>query len=280
MEFQKLTIQERSERGKGPARRLRAKGLVPGVIYGHELKSTAVAFDGKLLRKALANEYGLNSVLSLQFGEGGKQVLAMVQEHHTHALTRDLLHVDFITVDENRPVEVRIPVITTGKPKGEELGGRLLLVFREVPMRCLPAKIPLKVEVDVTELGIGNSIKAGQLKLAEGVKLVLDPLQTVVAVVAPEAEPVAEEAAAAVEGAPVEGAPAVPGAPGAAPGAPGAAPGAPGAAPGKPGAPGAAPGKPGAAGAAPGKPGAAPAAGAAAPAAGKAPEAKGKPGKH
>jgi large subunit ribosomal protein L25 len=268
MEFQKLTIEERSDRGKGPARRLRNRGLVPGVIYGRELKSTAVAFDGKKLRKALANEYGLNSVLALQFGDGGKQVLAMVQDHHTHAISRDLLHVDFITVDENRPVDVRIPVITTGKPKGEELGGRLLLVFREVPMRCLPAKIPLKVEVDVSELGIGHSIKAGQLKLAEGVKLVLDPLQTVVAVVAPEAEPVAEEAAAVVEGVPVEGAPAVPGAPG----APGAAPAA-----GAPAAPGAAPGKPGAV---PGKPGAAPAAGAAAPAAGKAPEAKGKPGKH
>jgi len=278
MEFQKLSVESRTERGKGPAHRLRARGLVPGVVYGRELPSTPIAFDGTKLRRALMTEFGLNQVLELELaGDGGKRVLAMVQEHHTHPVSRDLLHADFITVAPDREVEVRVPLVTTGKCEGEEAGGRLLVIFREVPMRCLPAKIPVKIEVDVTTLGIGHSTKAGALTLPEGVRLAIDPTQAVVAVVAPEAEPVAEEVVAAEGVVPVEGAPAVPGAPGA-PGAPAVpgAPGAPGAAPaaaGRPGAPGAAPpaGRPGAPGAAPpaAKPGAAPAAAPAAAAKGR-----------
>ena len=249
MEFQKLSVESRTERGKGPAHRLRARGLVPGVVYGRELPSTPIAFDGIKLRRALMTEFGLNQVLELELaGDAGKRVLAMVQEHHTHPVSRDLLHADFITVAPDREVEVRVPLVTTGKCEGEEAGGRLLVIFREVPMRCLPAKIPVKIEVDVTTLGIGHSTKAGALTLPEGVRLAIDPTQAVVAVVAPEAEPVVEEVVAAEGLVPVEGAPAVPGAPGA-PAVPGAAP----AAAGRPGAPGAAPpaGKPGAPAAAP-----------------------------
>ncbi|NMC71753.1 MAG: 50S ribosomal protein L25, partial [Myxococcales bacterium] len=217
MEFQKLEVELRKETGKGPARRLRARGRVPGVVYGRELPCTPIAFDDKQFRKALTTPYGLNTVLDLEFSEpAGKHVLAMVQDHEVHPVSRELLHVDFFTVDPNREVDVRVPLVTTGKAEGEKEGGRLLLVFREVPMRCLPAAIPVKVEVDVTPLKIGQGIKAGQLAMPAGARLTLDPMQTMVAVAAPEAEEekkpeevAAEEAAAAAAGAPA--------APGAAP---------------------------------------------------------------
>lgn len=235
MEFQKLNVELRKETGKGPARRLRTKGKVPGVVYGKELPCTPITFNDKLFRKALQTEYGLNTVLDLEFNEpAGRHVLAMVQDHEIHPLSRGLVHVDFVTVDPNREVDVRVPLVTTGKAEGEKLGGRVLLVFREVPMRCLPAAIPVKVEVDITSLTIGQAIKASQLTMPAGARLTLDPIQTMVAVAAPEAEEekkpeelAAEEAAAAAAAAGAPGAAAAAGAPG----APGAAPAAGGKAP-------------------------------------------------
>jgi len=225
MEFQKLEVEVRKETGKGPARRLRARGRVPGVLYGRELPCTPIAVDQKKFRKALATPHGLNTVLDLELSEpAGKHVLAMVQDHEVHPVSRELLHVDFCTVDPNREVDVRVPLVTTGKAEGEKEGGRLVLVFRQVPMRCLPAAIPVKVEVDVTALKIGQSIKAGQLTMPTGARLTLDPTQTMVAVVAPEAEEEKKPEEVAGEAAAATAAAGAPAAPGAAPTAPGAAP--------------------------------------------------------
>jgi large subunit ribosomal protein L25 len=233
-----LKAQPRVATGKAEARRLRRTGVVPGIAYGKGLPSTPIAVAPRDVIGILRSELGRNSVIELQL-DGGKKLLAMIRDFTYHPVSRELEHVDFVEVKLDRPVDVEVPLIALGKAKGVTLGGVLRQVYRTVPVRCLPDRIPAKLEIDVSHLELGDHVSTKELKLGDGVSVRLPAEQTLIAVVAPEKEvEEAPVAAAAVPGA-VPGA-AAPGAPaaGAAPGATGAAP-VPGAA--APAAPGAKP---------------------------------------
>jgi large subunit ribosomal protein L25 len=131
----------------------------------------------------------------------------MIKDYTYHPVTRALEHVDFVQVKLDQEVMVELPLIFTGKPIGLTQGGIIRQVYRTVPIRSLPDKIPVKVEVDITHLELGEHVATKDLKLPEGVKVRLPDEQTLIAIVTPEKDRSAEEAAAA----------AVPGAPGAAP---------------------------------------------------------------
>jgi large subunit ribosomal protein L25 len=256
-----VVAQPRNTKGKGPARRLRAQGLIPAVVYGGQGQSVPIAVDPEAIETAIDTPLKFNTLISLKMDAGSKNVL--LKDYQVDPVSREMLHADFLEVALDKPVHVEVPVITTGKAEGVVDGGILTIAAYEVALEALPNKIPARLEVDVTGLKIGQSIHISELKAPEGCKFKYTTDYVVAFVAVPEKE---EVVAAVAEAVPVEGA-AAPGVPGAAPGAPGAAPGAPGAAP---GAPGAAPGAPGAA---------APAAGAAgkgAPAAKGAPPAKGE----
>jgi large subunit ribosomal protein L25 len=130
---------------------------------------------------------------------GGKKLLAMVRDFTVHPVKRELEHVDFIEVKLDQPVDVQIPLFATGKAAGVVKGGVLRVVHRTIPVRCLPDRIPLKVEADVTHLELGQHVATRDLKLPEGVVARLPPEQTLIAVVAPEKE--VEEAAPGTPGA-------------------------------------------------------------------------------
>ncbi len=249
-----VNAEQRQSRGKGPARRLRAKGLIPAVVYGGETGPAHVAVDPALLLKAIETPHRFNTILTLTMDGAEKHVL--FKEFEVDPVTRELLHADFLEVKMDKPVKVHVPVETVGKAVGQTEGGILSLAAHDILVEALPTKIPVKIEVDVTELKIGHSLHISEVKAPEGCKFRYTTDYVVAFVAVPEKEevvapvaaavPGAEGAAAAVPGAPVApGAPAVPGAPGAAPAAAGA-PGAPGATPaaGAPAAPAAAPGKP------------------------------------
>jgi large subunit ribosomal protein L25 len=264
MEIIKLSATRREETGKGSSRRLRRIGHIPAVAYGKNLAALQVAVSPKALLDVLGSEHGQNAVLELAI-ENGEKLTVMVRDYAYHPVTRSLIHADFVQVKLDQPVDVEIPLRCTGKSKGVVAGGILQQIFRRIPVRCLPERIPAAIDVDISELDMGDSIKAGTLSLGEGIKVRLSDDQTIVVVNVPEKPSAEEEAAAAaavpgaapVAGAPVAGAP-VAGAPVA--GAPVA--GAPAAAPAKGGAPAAKGGAPAA------KAAAAPAAKAAAPAKG------------
>jgi large subunit ribosomal protein L25 len=247
-----VKAEKRDQRGKGPARRLRQKSLIPAVVYGLEKAPTHLAVDPAQLQEAIATPRKFNTLLTLQTPEGDKLVL--FKDYQVDPVSRQLLHADFLEVTLDRPVKVEVPVVAVGKAEGVVAGGILSIAAHEVVVEALPDKIPEKIEVDVTPIKIGQSIHIGEVKAPEGCKFRYATDYVVAFVAVPEKEEVVAPVAAVpgAEGA-VPGAPAAPGAPGAAPAAAGAAPGAPGAAPG--GAPGAAPaagGKP-APGAAPAK---------------------------
>ena len=203
MEFQRLEATQRKGTGKGKAHQLRGSGRVPGVVYGGQSKPMPIDLEPRALRQALLGPYRLNTVLNLAVHtEDGKtaEMLVMLQDHQIHPRTRKLLHVDLFKVDLEAEVQVDVPLVTTGKCRGVGLGGVLLQVFHKVPIRCRPADIPVQIEHDITEIGIGQSLKASELTAPPGVKVLLEPEQAVVAVAAPTIEE-----KAVVEAAPAEG---------------------------------------------------------------------------
>ncbi|HEY7724579.1 MAG TPA: 50S ribosomal protein L25/general stress protein Ctc [Anaeromyxobacteraceae bacterium] len=213
-----LTAESREGRGKGPARRLRAKGLIPAVVYGLAKAPSHLAVDPKLLEQAIATPRRFNTLITLKTGDGEKLVL--FKDYQVDPVSRTLLHADFLEVSLDEPVTVEVPVEATGKAEGVVQGGILTISAHEVVLEALPAKIPVKVEVDVTPIKIGQSIHISEVRAPEGCKIKYATDYVVAFVAVPEKEEVVAPVAAVpgVEAA-VPGAPPVPGAPAPAPGA-------------------------------------------------------------
>ncbi|MFO0591763.1 MAG: 50S ribosomal protein L25/general stress protein Ctc [Polyangiaceae bacterium] len=205
MELIKMTATRRTASGKGPSNRLRASGQIPAVAYGRDLQATHVAIAPKALLGVLGSDHGQNAVVELAI-EGGETLTVMVRDYSYHPISRDLLHADFVSVKLDQPVDVDVPFRMTGKAKGVAEGGILQQIFRKIPVRCLPEKIPAFIEADVSDLGMGDSLKANALKLADGVKVRLHDDQTIAIVNIPEKG--SDDTGAPAAGAPAAGAPA------------------------------------------------------------------------
>jgi large subunit ribosomal protein L25 len=229
MDFAKVSVEVRTTSGKGNARRTRATGNCPGILYGHKEPPVQLTVDPHALTKSLDKERKRNTVFSLSVAGNGdtKVVTAMIRDVQIDALSRKVLHVDFIRVSMDEEINVTVPLILRGTPVGVIAGGNLHQSMHELPIAAKPDAIPAKLEIDVSALEIGEGLHASDLKLAAGVRVLLDPKEPLASVVAPRAEKV-EEVAAVV---PAEGAAAAP-AEGAVPGAAPAAAGAEKAAPG------------------------------------------------
>jgi len=215
-----LQAEVRTGSGKGPARQLRMRGLIPAVFYGPGVAPTGLAVAPKEVRRVLSTDKGRNAIVKIAFD--GREELAICKDVQIHPVDREPLHVDFYRVELDRPVSVLVPLVTKGKAVGVSKGGELHIVLRQLPVRSLPEKIPAKIEVDITNLELHQTIPVKDLALPEGVTVMLAPDRTIVAVQT-EKKQIEEEVA------PVAGAAAAvaPGAEGAAAGAvPGAAPGA------------------------------------------------------
>jgi large subunit ribosomal protein L25 len=216
-----VTAQRREEKGKGPARRLRAKGFIPAVVYGRKSDPAHLAVDPALLLKAIETPHRFNTLLTLQMDGAQKHVL--FKDYTVDPVSRRLLHADFLEVRLDEAVKVEVPVVTTGKAQGVVDGGILSIAAHEIVLEALPAKIPARIELDVTNLKIGQSIHISEIVPPEGCKLKYATDYVVAFVAVPEKEEVAPVLGAAVPGAvPAEGAP-VPGATAPAGGVPAAA---------------------------------------------------------
>ena len=161
MEIIKLNAAPRPESGKGPSHRLRLAGKIPAIAYGRDLKATPLAVSPKGLLQVLSSDHGQNAVVELDV-EGGETITVMVRDYSYHPVTRELQHADFMRVLLDQPVEVEIPFRCVGKSKGIVLGGVLQQVFRKLPVVCLPERIPAFIEIDITELDMGESLKANR----------------------------------------------------------------------------------------------------------------------
>lgn len=196
-----VQVQPRSQSGKGPARKLRAAGQIPGVMYGHKERAQPFAVDPTDLdRKIRSSGFGRNTVLRVHGLE--RNVLALLKATQIDPVKRNLMHIDLIEVREDEPVVVRIPVTLTGKCKGVVAGGMLQTIRHELKLACTPVSIPREILVDVTELDMNETLHINELDLPAGVTNVGGQNWAIVAVHAPSAaEVAAEEEAAAAEAA-------------------------------------------------------------------------------
>jgi len=201
MEFVKVAAARRDEYGKGPARRLRRQEKIPAVAYGKELESVSLAVSPKDILDVLHGEFGRNTVIELDV-EGANKSTVLLSEFQYHPVTRELLHADFRQIRMDRTVQVEVPFELTGRSRGVVAGGILRQVFRKLPISCLPAQIPARIEYDVTELDVDQHVSIGALTLPEGVRVSLPESQTVAGVASvTEAPSTEEEEKAAEEGA-------------------------------------------------------------------------------
>jgi large subunit ribosomal protein L25 len=202
-----VSAEPRETRGKNEARRLRVKGFAPGVLYGANGPAVAVAVNPKEVNKILHSSTGHNTIFTLSVRDG-EATPAMIVDWQSDPVRDNLLHVDLKRIDLSKRIAVKVRVHTTGEPKGVKIqGGLLEVITREAEIECLPNEIPDSFTVDVSELMIGQNLRASDIALSGSMKLLSAPDQVIAHVVAMKAE---EEPAAAVEGAVEAAAPAEP----------------------------------------------------------------------
>ena len=175
-------------RGKNEARRLRASGRIPAVVYGGKDGGKPIAVDPKMLAKILRTEQGANTLIALNVpGAGDARVL--VREYQLDPVTHELLHADFYRVAMDKLIRVPVTVVPQGEPKGvKQQGGVLDIVHRQIEIECLPADIPNNIEVDVRELMVGQSIRVKDVATNPKWKAVTDPETMLLHVIIPKVE--------------------------------------------------------------------------------------------
>jgi large subunit ribosomal protein L25 len=197
-----LQAEKRDGRGKNEARRLRAAGRIPAVVYGTEKgQATAIAVDPKILSRILHSESGVNTLIGLSGADlaGGK---VLVKEYQLDPIDHKLLHADFYAVAMDKLLTVTVPVIVHGEPKGvKQQGGIVDFVNREIEVECLPGDIPEHIDIDISELMLHQGIRVRDLPQDTKWKAVSEAEMMIVHVVSVKVEEVAAPADAAVAGA-------------------------------------------------------------------------------
>ncbi len=196
-----VAAEPRQSRGKNEARRLRVKGMAPAVLYGSELAAVAISVNPKDVNKILHSNTGHNTIFNLSV-QGGEDTPVMIVDWQSDPVKDNLLHVDLKRIDLSKRNAFKVRVHTTGEPKGVKLqGGLLEVITREIEIECLPDEIPELYTVDVSELMIGQNLRASDVALGGSITLVSPPEQVIAHVVALKAEvvetPAAEGAVAA-----------------------------------------------------------------------------------
>lgn len=208
MEIFDLKTTQRNTFGKGSARALRREGLIPAVLYGPKRDSVPLTISPLELDKIYKDSGTERVILSLKIDNGGTQnVTVVVKEVQAAPVTGQYLHIDFYEISLNEEIVVNVPVEVTGRSKGVERGGFLQVVRHQLEISCIPTDMPDKIEVDVTNLDIGDSIHIGALALVgDKVRVLADTGLTVVTVVPPtvEEEEVPEEELEEAEETPAE----------------------------------------------------------------------------
>ena len=199
----RLEAVKRDTFGKNEARRLRVEGKIPAVLYGGPAadgkpQATPLAVDPKRLMAIFHGESGVNTLIGLKVGD--EEVRVLMREYQVDPLTRRLLHVDFYRIAMDKMLTVTVPVTVKGEPKGvKQQGGLLDIVHREIEIECLPSDIPEHIEIEVSELMLGQAIRLRDVATSPTWKPVTDPDVMLVHVIAPRAvaEPAPAEAAPA-----------------------------------------------------------------------------------
>ena len=182
-----LKAVKRDDTGKGSARRARAEGRVPAVVYGLGMEPVSISVDRREFVTALHTDAGMNVLLSLEID--GSKTTALTKDLQTDPVRGTLLHADFVQIDLKQEVEVEVPIHLVGESPGAKEGGVLENPLFTVHVRCLPTDVPESIDADISKLEIGDSLRVSELSEGRSFHILNDP-ETVVAHVA---APITEE---------------------------------------------------------------------------------------
>ena len=195
-----LIVPKREAFGKAAIRELKKNGLIPAVVYGLNEAPVAIAISPKAVARVLASDAGMNSVMFLQREGTDIKRHVIIKDLQRDPITSRLRHVDFMRVDMTHKVRVKVPVRLLGTAIGvKSMGGVLDFTHREIEVECLPSIIPAHIDVDITNLAVGDSVRFEQLSLGANIVFTGDAHQVVCSVRGKAAEEEAAAPAAATE---------------------------------------------------------------------------------
>jgi large subunit ribosomal protein L25 len=179
----KLQVQERDSRGSAESRRLRKQGLIPGVLYGRGKTPHTICVAERELRRVLTGGQGLHAILDVTV-EGQKSAHpSILKDYQQHPVKGGIIHIDLQEVRLDQPIQARVVVELVGEPVGVTEGGVLSQVDREITVQALPMGIPEHLELDVSGMAIGDTLRLADLPASDGVEYLDDPEETVLATV-------------------------------------------------------------------------------------------------
>jgi len=184
-----LKANVRKTTGNSPARALRREGKIPAVLYGPETEPVLLSVNTgdfeEVLKKGNISQVLLNLVI-----QNGKTFSksVVIKELQTHPVSQDFLHIDFYEIDMKRKIIVNVPVVTKGKSKGVELGGVVQIIRHELEVLCFPGEIPEEIEIDITDLDMGDSVHVEEVHLEGDMEIQADVNYTVLTVLTPKVE--------------------------------------------------------------------------------------------
>lgn len=191
-----LQAEPRIQSGTAVAKRMRKAGTVPAALYGRKVKPTSIQVHGKTFSKLLEGSASDNILVSLKIA-GAEDQLALVQEVQHDYLRGGILHIDFHAVAADEEIHANVPVVTVGEAKGLKLGGMVEAIHHEIEVRCLPKDLPESIQIDVTNLGVGQGIHVSEITFPEGVTCRLGGDVVIVMCEEPKVEAEPEPTAAA-----------------------------------------------------------------------------------
>ena len=199
----KLTVKERESRGSADARRLRKEGFIPGVLYGKGKSSYAIFVPERDLRRVLTGAGGLHAILDVVLEGQATTHASILKDYQQDPIKGRLLHIDLQEVRLDQPIQATVTVLLVGESAGVKEGGVLSQVTREINVEALPMEIPEHIDLDVSGMAIGDTLRLADLSPIEGVTYLDDPEETVLANVTQprvEEEPETVEAVEGEEG--------------------------------------------------------------------------------
>lgn len=188
-----LAVRHRPGNGKGEARRLRRQGRVPAVAYGSALDAIPLSVDARELYHALHTDAGTNVIIQMEIDD--QTHLTLAREIHRHPVRREILHVDFVAVSKDVKVTVDIAIHLVGEAPGVDEGGVLDQVRFTVPVEVLPLEVPESIELDVSDMQLGDVKRVSDLSVPSGATVLDDPEWSVVTLNAPQVEEAPEDTA-------------------------------------------------------------------------------------
>lgn len=185
MEALILNAEKRTETGKEKAKKIRAKGKVPAILYGEKLPNINLNLDEHDLSVLLSSTRGQVAIVTLKVKDEAESKI-VIREVQRDPVTHDLLHADMLRLSETHPIKVQIPIHIKGASIGVKLGGILEHLLHNLEVKALPGDIPRFIEVDITELGLGQSIHINGLNIKDTIEVLQDKDQPVVRVAIPK----------------------------------------------------------------------------------------------